>query len=83
MITTPTTTKAAPTYSPVQPPLAAIRGNGQARPTHGEIARCAYDIYIEHGRTDGRSQQDWLQAEEELAQTTAVSKHQFGTHNKF
>jgi hypothetical protein len=80
MITTPTTPKTAP---PVPTTHAAICGHGHARPTHGEIAQCAYDIYIEHGRAEGRSQQDWLQAEEELAQTTAASKHQFGTHNKF
>ena len=56
----------------------AVRGNGQAcppkpAPTHDQIARCAYDIYLEHGRVEGRSELDWLQAEEELAQTPRAS----------
>ena len=63
-----------PTFTPAPPSHAILHGNGQFRaPTHGEIARCAYDIYIAHGRTEGRSQQDWLQAEEELAQTPRAS----------
>ena len=61
-----------------RPPTSpAAPGNGQACPpkpalTHEQIARCAYDIYIEHGRAEGRSELDWRQAEEELAQTPRV-----------
>jgi hypothetical protein len=56
----------------------SVPGNGQAgvaqpAPSHDQIARCAYDIYIAHGRVDGRSDLDWRQAEEELAQTPRVS----------
>jgi len=40
-----------------------------------QIAKCAYDIYIEHGRVDGRSDQNWLQAEEELAQNAQAAAH--------
>jgi|WetSurMetagenome_2_1015567.scaffolds.fasta_scaffold980758_1 hypothetical protein len=62
-----------------RPPTSlAVRGNGQAwppqpAPTHDQIAQCAYDIYIIHGRVEGRSELDWRQAEEELAQTPRVS----------
>lgn len=35
-------------------------------PTHKEIARRAYQIYIENGRRQGQSEQYWLQAEQEL-----------------
>ena len=35
-------------------------------PTHKEIARRAYEIYIENGRKQGQSEQYWQQAEQEL-----------------
>ena len=39
-------------------------------PTHKEIARRAYEIYIENGRRQGQSEQYWLQAEHELKNRT-------------
>jgi outer membrane protein TolC len=36
--------------------------------THEEIARRAYALYEERGRTDGTDVDDWLQAERELTQ---------------
>jgi hypothetical protein len=48
-------------------------------PTHEQIARRAYDIYIAHGRTDGRSEMDWRQAEEELAHAALAARHKFET----
>jgi hypothetical protein len=44
-------------------------------PTHEQIARCAYDIYIEHGRANGRSEMDWRQAKEELAHSATTAAH--------
>jgi len=38
-------------------------------PTHEQLALAAYDIYLAHGRAEGRTLANWLQAEEELAQT--------------
>ena len=35
-------------------------------PTHKEIAKRAYEIYLENGRKQGQSEQYWLQAEQEL-----------------
>jgi hypothetical protein len=37
-----------------------------AMPTHDEIARRAYDLYVRNGRTMGHCEQNWLQAEQEL-----------------
>jgi hypothetical protein len=44
-------------------------------PTQEQIAQCAYDIYIAHGRADGRNDLNWRQAEEELAQTAEAAAH--------
>jgi hypothetical protein len=34
--------------------------------THEDIARHAYEIYTKKGRRQGQSEQDWLQAEQEM-----------------
>ena len=34
--------------------------------THEDIARRAYEIYVEKGCQQGQSEQNWLQAEQEL-----------------
>ncbi len=46
-------------------------GNQQPRstgPTEDEIRLRAYEIYLEHGRTDGQDLGDWFQAETELTE---------------
>ncbi len=35
-------------------------------PSHGDIARRAYDIYLKTGRQQGQCQQNWRQAEQAL-----------------
>ena len=35
-------------------------------PTHDDIAKRAYDIYVERGRKQGQCEQNWHQAELEL-----------------
>ena len=35
-------------------------------PSHEEIARRAYEIYLSRGEVPGRDPEDWLQAEQEL-----------------
>ncbi len=35
-------------------------------PTHKQIAKRAYEIYLENGHKQGQSEQYWLQAEQEL-----------------
>jgi hypothetical protein len=37
-------------------------------PTHEEVQRRAYEIYLSQGRADGRDLDNWLQAERELSQ---------------
>lgn len=37
-----------------------------AAPTNGDIARRAYQIYVEKGCPQGQSEQNWQQAEQEL-----------------
>jgi hypothetical protein len=37
-----------------------------AMPTHAEIARRAYDIYLRNGCTQGQCEANWHQAEYEL-----------------
>lgn len=37
-----------------------------AAPTHQEIAKRAYDIYVQKGRRLGDCEQNWKQAEQEL-----------------
>ena len=36
------------------------------RPTHDEIAKRAYEIYLKKGRQQGQCERNWLQAEQEL-----------------
>lgn len=38
---------------------------GANTPTHEDIARRAYQIYVEKGRPQGQSEQNWKQAERE------------------
>jgi len=35
-------------------------------PTHDDIAKRAYDIYVKNGRKQGQCKQNWQQAEHEL-----------------
>jgi hypothetical protein len=46
--------------------------NENRKPTAEEIARRAYALYEERGRTDGADLDDWLQAERELTERTAA-----------
>jgi hypothetical protein len=38
----------------------------KAAPTHEEIAKRSYELYLQRGAADGFAEQDWLQAEAEL-----------------
>ncbi|MFO1475173.1 MAG: DUF2934 domain-containing protein [Verrucomicrobiota bacterium] len=42
------------------------------RPTHDEIARRAYEIFLERGSPEGRDQEHWYAAESELSGLTAA-----------
>ena len=45
----------------------------KARPTREEIELRAFQIFIERGGADGHDVDDWLQAEQELAEKYATS----------
>ena len=40
------------------------------KPSHEEIARRAYEIFVERGRPDGRDLDHWLEAETQLTTIT-------------
>jgi hypothetical protein len=42
-------------------------------PSHDEIARRAYELFLARGRQHGRAQEDWLSAERELRARYAVN----------
>jgi hypothetical protein len=50
----------------------------QAKPTspkridQHEVARVAYELYVQRGRTDGRDLDDWLKAEALLRQRASA-----------
>jgi hypothetical protein len=41
---------------------------GVIRPTVEQIARRAYELYLDRGQTSGHELEDWLQAERELSE---------------
>jgi hypothetical protein len=50
--------------SPIQPHAGDTSANHA--PSHEEISRRAYEIYLEHGSLPGNELDDWMQAEREL-----------------
>ena len=42
------------------------RATASHGPSHDEIERRTYQIFLERGGTDGHAEEDWLQAEYEL-----------------
>jgi len=42
-----------------------------AAPTHDDIAKRAYDIYLKTGRKQGQCKQNWQQAEHSLSEQAA------------
>jgi hypothetical protein len=37
------------------------------KPSHGEVARRAYELFLARGAQHGSDRQDWLEAERELS----------------
>jgi len=44
------------------------------KPAHEQIAKRAYEIYLERGCTPGDPMQDWLRAEQELSAPSKKSR---------
>ena len=59
---------AKPQSGAVSPPGSPVPSTSSSprTPSHDEIARRAYDIYLKTGSKQGRCKQNWLQAENEL-----------------
>jgi hypothetical protein len=45
----------------------AVAPTPRSSPTHEQVARRAYEIFLGRGGTPGNPEQDWLQAERELS----------------
>lgn len=65
-VAAPQAPKASPAVSP-QPARADVRSLSREfiLPNHEDIAKRAYQIYVEQGRPQGQSEQNWNQAEQE------------------
>jgi hypothetical protein len=46
----------------------SMNNNNAEMPTHGQIERRAYQIFLEHGFHPGNALGDWLAAEKELTE---------------
>jgi hypothetical protein len=58
-------------------PIAPHPGPAVAEPTHDDIARRAYDIYVKTGCTEGQCTQNWQAAEQALReQARTAHRHQ-------
>lgn len=52
--------------APIPAPIPAINVVAKAVPTHEEIARRAYELWLQRGAPHGTHLEDWLSAEREL-----------------
>lgn len=55
--------------NPTEPLLLAAPAPG---PSHDDIARLAYQLWLDRGAPEGSSELDWLQAESTLSCTTTT-----------
>jgi len=44
----------------------AAKSAAKGEPTHDDIAKRAYELYLERGSVEGHHEEDWLLAEAEL-----------------
>ncbi|HMJ12754.1 MAG TPA: DUF2934 domain-containing protein [Polyangiaceae bacterium] len=64
----PKQTTARRTAAPRKPRTNVVLLRSAASPSHAEIARRAFELYLARGGTHGADLNDWLRAEHELAQ---------------
>jgi DUF2934 family protein len=69
------TTKAKPETNVLQMPENG--GNGKVNPAdlEPEIRLRAYELYVQRGYTNGRAEQDWFEAEQQVLARHAGHKH--------
>ncbi len=63
---TTASTPAKPATTPPAAPEKNVIATPRSGPTHEQIARRAYEIFLARGGTHGNAEQDWIQAEREL-----------------
>ena len=56
----------APKAVKAAPSKAAVTLTSVSAPTHDEIAKRSYELYLERGSVDGYASDDWARAEAEL-----------------
>ena len=56
-----------PKSTPSPAPKAKKAAKTASKPTHEQIAKRAYEIYLQRGYASGDPMQDWLRAEQELS----------------
>ena len=61
-----TAPKPAPQESPPTPPRAPSRTAAASNPTHDQIARRAYELWIAKGRPVGLDALNWREAEQQV-----------------
>ena len=61
------TVKATSTSAPRASKARAAANVTAANPTHEEIAKRSYELYLARGAADGHDVEDWVQAETELS----------------
>ena len=64
---TPHTPASMPARSTNAEPVASAPRNSPTHPTHEQVARRAYEIFLARGGTPGNPEHDWFQAERELS----------------
>lgn len=67
------TTKRPPTNDVETTTVETTTAAATRTPSHDEIARRAFELYLSRGREQGRAQEDWLTAERELRARYAVN----------
>lgn len=65
-----TTSHADPGREKASPAEQAAR---RAEAHHGRVAQCAYELYEQRGRQEGRALEDWLNAERLLVSASGRS----------
>ncbi|HEY5089225.1 MAG TPA: DUF2934 domain-containing protein [Polyangia bacterium] len=56
----------APKAVKAAPSRAAATATPMPTPTHDQIAKRSYELYLERGSVDGYASEDWIRAEAEL-----------------
>ena len=62
------TVKSEKTSAPMVKASKPTKAAAKAAPSHDEIAKRSYELFLARGGEHGHAEQDWLQAERDLSQ---------------